>query len=1124
MKLPCISPCFLLLLGSLSAGQVHAADAGTATTNDAPGLALFETKIRPMLIEHCYECHSAESGQTKGGLSLDTKQGLLSGGDSGPAIVPGAPSASLLLTAISHTDPHLKMPKKKAQLPPSVIADVGTWISLGAPDPREGKTTKITVKSPAKVGPEPQYWSYRKPVHQVPPQVKPPAAGLGDLDRFILAKLDAAGLSPSPPAGKVALIRRATFDLTGLPPSSAEVEAFLGDNSPEAYARIIERLLASPHYGEHWARHWLDVARYSDTKGYVYAREEKRFVHAAPYRDWVVTALNEDMGYDRFLLRQIAADQVEPAGSPHLAAMGFLTLGRRFLGVTHDIIDDRIDVLMRGTLGLTVGCARCHDHKFDPIPTRDYYALYGVFQSCTEKLVPSAPPSRDEAFAAKLHALETKLQTTLRLRRDEQATRVRATLSQHLTAQLELEKYPEEAFGQLLDAQDLNPVVVRRWQRHLEKARVSHDPIFTAWHAFAKLTPADFPQQAAAVSSDLTRRQNEGHPLVTALFTKPPANMVEVAERYGALFADLEKQWQDHLKIRPEAKALPDPSAEVLRQLLYGPDSPCLVPDEAIANIEMFFPNNVVVELWRLQGDVDRVLMEPSDAPAHAVILEDRAQPVTARIFKRGNPLTKGDEAPRQFLQALSGDTPRLFTRGSGRLELAQAITDPANPLTARVMVNRVWMHHFGQGLVTTPSDFGVRAEPPSHPELLDWLALRFMDRGWSIKELHRLIMLSSTYQQSSQGPDHPAALRLAQERDADNRLLWRMNVHRLSFEEARDAWLAAAGHLDARVGGRPQDLFADSNTRRTLYATVDREDLAPVLRTFDFANPDLSIPRRTETTVPQQALFAMNHPFLAAQARALAGRKEVQACRTDAERIALIYALLYQRTPEFEELQAALDYVRDAAAPERLAIRETAKAWQYGYGGWDEEAGRMKNFTALPRLKDRAWQGGSRWPDVTLGWAQLTPKGGHPGNDKEHAVVRRWTAPADGDYIVESLLKHEPAAGDGIRAFVSQGSRGQLRAVTLHQSESVMNLDGLSLKAGDKLDFVVDIGNGLNSDQFLWSPRIRSAGSAGSGGDVDAQVWDAEADFPEPTDGALDPWAQLVQVLMLANEFMFVD
>jgi mono/diheme cytochrome c family protein len=1095
-----------------------------------PGLEFFETRIRPLLVERCVECHGAK--KQKGGLRLDSRAAWQKGGDSGAVIVPGDPEGSLLIKAVRYSDKDLQMPPKR-QLAADEIAALETWVKLGAPDPREVQVAARPKGVDMETGRK--HWAFQPVADPEPPVLAEDQWSRQPIDRFVYARLQQAGLRPNVPADRRMLIRRATFDLTGLPPGPEDVDAFVNDTSPDAFAKVVDRLLASPHYGEHWARHWLDVARYSDTKGYVYAREEKQFVNAWPYRDWVVRALNDDMAYDRFLLLQLAADQVEPAGSPHLAAMGFLTLGRRFLGVTHDIFDDRIDVVTRTTQALSVACARCHDHKFDPIPTRDYYALYGVFQSCAEQVVPCAPPATDAAFLKELRAREDKFRTMMAQRREEQAARVRARVTDHLIAQLELEKYPEETFTQIIGPGDINPVIVRCWQNFLAEAG-QHDPVFAVWHEFARLQPDAFASPAITATQGV-------NPLVARAFATAPATMREVCERYGALFADVETQWRALLTSDPAAKTFPDENAEALRRVLYGPDSPCSVPDEHLANNEWFFPTREVEELWKLQGEVDRWLVKSPEASAYATILVDRAKPASPRVFKRGNPLTKGEAVPRQFLQVLSGDPPQPFSNGSGRLELAQAITAPGNPLTARVIVNRVWMQHFGRGLVSTPSDFGMRAEPPSHPELLDWLARRFIDEGWSLKKLHRRILLSATYQQSSKvvsaqssvlggstqtehsapGTEH-SQLRgdyaRSIEIDPGNRLLWRMQTHRLSFEETRDAWLAAADELDLRVGGKPVELFAAQNARRTLYARVDRERLSPVLRTFDFANPDLSIPQRNDTIVPQQALFGMNHPFLAARAKVLV--KRTDDSKDNAERVRRLYASLYQRAPTTAEMQAALVFVQPE--PATLAPREKPSAWQYGYGEWDESTGRMKSFTPLPHFNGTAWQGGAQWPDAKLGWAQLTATGGHAGNDRKHAVARRWVARLDGTYAITSPLVHEPEQGDGIRAFIGHSVRGLLRSTTLHHSTEALNVEAIPMSKGDTLDFVVDIRDGLNSDQFLWSAKITPVATGGAGGDPGAQSWDAQREFAGPPVTSLTPWQQLAQALMLTNEFVFVD
>ncbi len=1035
--------------------------------------ALFESRIRPLLVERCQECHGEK--KQEGGLRLDSRAAWQAGGENGPVIQVGSPDASRLIEAVRYGNTELQMPPTK-KLSEREIADLETWVKMGAPDPRDGIAPRSKVERKS-------LWSLQPVARAIPPQLKEDAWSQQPIDGFILEKQQCIQLRPSPIADRRTLIRRASMDLIGLPPSAAEVSSFVQDSAADAYEQLIDRLLATPQYGENWARHWLDVARYSDTKGYVYAREENRWVHASEYRDWVVRSFNEDLPYDQFVRLQIAADQLVPADSPELAAMGFLTLGRRFLGVTHDVIDDRIDVVSRGILGLSVACARCHDHKYDSIPTRDYYALYGVFQSCQEQLV-CCGQSNDPAFLEELAKRENKNRETLFKRREEQSLRVRSNVEKYLLAQLELEKYPEEVFNQVVELGDLNPFVVRKWQAYLAIDKQSPLPIFAQWH----------------MEADMAQRDR----------------MIPLASEYGAILAEIDKRWSEHVALNPDAKTLPNPIDERMRRVLYGIDSPCHVPDEHITNIEVYFPTDVIVELWKLQGEVDRWLLGNEKSPPYATILVDRVFPSSPRVFLRGNPLTKGSEVSRHYLSALGGHENRPFEHGSGRLELATALASPSNPLTGRVLVNRVWMHHFGRGLVDTPSDFGHRAENPSHPELLDWLAKRFVDSGWSIKSLHRTIMLSSTYQQGS----NSASIA----NDPANRLLARMTSRRLSFEQARDAWLHTSGDLDMRVGGKTSSLFDQRNNRRTLYANIDREKVSPVLRMFDFANPDLSIPQRMETSVPQQALFAMNHPFMAERAiQMIAAVNDIDL----AKRIAKLYSALYQRRPSDDELRLAMEFLQsDSFVPQPT---RTPQLWSYGHGEFDPTAERILTFKPLPYFNGTAWQGGDNYPDPNLGWLKLNATGGHPGNDLKHAVIRRWTANVDGDYSIVSKISHEPEVGDGIRAFICHSESGLLRSAALHHSTEQMDVATIPIKTGDTLDFIVDIRDGLNSDQFLWAIAIKrlEATSVEATGAVGKSVHlasDAEKDFPSESDSQLNRWQQFAQVLMLANEFMFVD
>jgi hypothetical protein len=1145
-----VRTCLVAGLAAASAVSVAAADTD-----------FFERHIRPVLVERCYECHSGAAQQVKGGFHLDSREGLLRGGDSGrPAIVPGDAERSPLIAAIRHADPDLKMPPPRhgAQLTKDQIAAFVAWVNAGAPDPRDAGSSKPGTQASNKSA---DHWAFLPPRPQRVPAVKDRDWPQTPIDAFILAKLEANGLRPSPPADVRTLIRRMTFDVTGLPPTFAEVEAFVReakDDRRSATARLIERLLASPHHGERWARHWLDVARYSDTKGYVYGREERFFVHAWAYRDWVVRALNDDLPYDRFLMLQIAADQLVPPRAPDLAAMGFLTGGRRFIGVTRDIIDDRIDVVTRGTMALTVQCARCHDHKYDPIPTADYYSLYGVFHNANERLVRLDADERtavDPAFEKEYQARLDKLNETMAQRRAEATERLRTRVGDYLAAQLELHEYPEEGFDQILTAGDLIPASVRQWRDFLKQSKAGVHPIFAPWHVLAELPDKLFAKETgralARLSLDHGNRLNTR---VTAAFVTPPQSMQEVARRYGELFKTVDKAWQEAVSEAKKAslpvpEAMVEPADEQLRRFLYEPDSPTTVPDVGIVDNEWFFPTSVCEELWKLQKQVDQWLIESKASLAFARVMEDAKPEPPPRIFLRGNPATKGREVPRQFLEVIDGPDRRPFQHGSGRLELARAIATPDNPLTARVMVNRLWQHHFGEGLVRTPSDFGLRAELPSHPELLDWLALRFIEEGWSLKAIHRLILGSAVYQQSSSSTRHAerwarnvqaadrdapvsrSALRTPHSIDPANRLLWRFNRQRLDFEQMRDALLAVSGEMRPALGGKPVPMLGDDNRRRSLYGLVDRQFLPPLFRAFDFANPDLHIPQRHETTVSQQALFFLNHPWVAARAKQLAGNPDAAASPGASARVHAIYHRLFQREPASHEVESALRFLADAEAHQPPPPpKPVPSAWQYGWGAYDEVAQRTKGFRPLPHFTGEAWQGGEKWPDAKLGWVQLTATGGHPGNDLEHASIRRWTAPVDATVSIAGTLVNEPEAGDGIRGFIVSSRLGELKSGEAHRSKTGMSVDAVEVRAGDTIDFIVDIKKVLNSDQFLWAPVItvtKATSATGHEARPLAKAWDAQKEFAGPTppyEPPLTPWEQYVQVLLLSNEFMFVD
>jgi hypothetical protein len=1083
----------------------------------------FEKSVRPVLVARCSGCHGADKQWA--GLRLDTAAGLRTGGESGAVVVPGDPESSRMIVAVRRQG-DLQMPPDDP-LPAGEVAALVGWVRSGAVWPDDGS---------ARAGLQPaaaRHWAFRPPQAVEPPETSAPELVRTPVDRFIHRRLEEAGLAPAADADRRTLIRRLAYDLTGLPPSPEDVEAFVADPAADAYEKLVERYLHSPHYGEQQARRWLDLARYSDTKGYVYSREERTWVHAATYRDWVIRAFDEGLPYDRFLLLQIAADQVAADDPRAAAAMGFLTLGRRFLGVTHDIIDDRIDVVTRTTLGLTVACARCHDHKYDPIPAADYYALYGVFMNATEQLLPTGEPAAsgaDEAAAAFEKGLAervTKLRETTATRRGEAAARVRARIGDYLVAQAELDRYPEEGFDQILGDGDIIPAYVRRLADFLAQPERRTDPVFAAWAAVAGLPAAEFTTQAATVVARLETAGILLNPRLAAVLEPPPGSLREMATRYGEAFAAVEAEWQRAVAAAKESgmpppAILPDAHAEQLRQVLYGDRSPCLVPDEPIVSTEGFYPTKVCEELWKLQGEVDRWLIQQPLAPPHALRLIDRDVLRPARIFRRGDPKLLGAEAPRRFLSVIAGPDAAPFTTGSGRLELARAIVAPSNPLTARVWVNRLWQQHVGRGLVDTASDFGVRSAPPSHPELLDWLARELVTSGWSTRHVQRLILLSSTYRQRSDAARDAAVAIRATEMDPEDRLLWRMQPRRLTFEEFRDTLLVTAGRLDRTAGGRAADMFAGDGMgarRRSVYGLIDRQFLPAVLRTHDLANPDLHVPRRGETLVPQQALFAMNHPFVAGHARVLAARVAPAGTSPD-DAVRGLYRVVRQREPTAAERAIAVAFLAHPAVEPAIPPRPESLAWRYGYGAWDEAAARLGSFTPLPHFTGTAWQGAEQWPGGGLGWAQLTAAGGHPGDDVAHAVVRRWTAPHAGTFTIASTVIHETAAGDGVRCHVLSSRGGRLATAAVHDRREQIDLGPLSLEAGDTIDFVVDIGGTLNNDQHLWAPVIRESAAAPDR----PQDWDAARDFTGPPPAMLSRIEQLAQVLLVSNETLFVD
>ena len=764
----------------------------------------FENKVRQLLAARCFACHGPDKQESD--LRLDHRDGILQGGSSGDAAaVAGDASASLLIQYVRHEVEGMEMPPDDERLSDEEIVILQRWITGGLPWPDENAPQIQSLDQ--RLGEHRRsHWALQRPLvaplDMVGSATSDASRQWSDwpqsgLDRYVLRRLLQNDMTPSPAAGSRTLLRRLKFDLLGLPPTFEEVRDFEQDTSPDRVARLVDRLLASPRYGEHWGRHWLDVARYADTRGYSFQRD-RNYPWAYTYRDYVIRVLNEDLPFDQFVVEQLAADQLPLVDDNRaLAALGFLTVGRKFNN-EHDDIDDKIDVVTRGLLGLTVACARCHDHKYDAIPTEDYYSLYGVFASSQEAgdlpLIGDADVLRvAREFEQRFGEVERKLK--------EFDAKLLATVTKE--SHTRVTDYLVAAVGESDQAVgDLRPGLVESWQSFLERRATEYKPTLSLW-AELRSTPDE---EVAEAARALARRITANYEFASlntylrkAFVASPPTTMRELAELYGRVLSAAYDIWQ---QAGGTVAARSKQPAEV-RQLLWffsDPNSPGTINAD---RARKYATSDEKQQRKLVESAVAQMLAQTPAAYHRAMVMRDKPQPVTAYVFIRGQAGRRGDEVLRQAPALLAGAQRKPFEQGSGRLELARQIVDDDNPLTARVFVNRVWMHHFGQPLVSTPSDFGIRSDPPLQQDLLDYLARRFVENDWSVKWLHREILLSGTYQQAS--GDRPACYAV----DPDNTLLWRMNRKRLGFEATRDALLAVSKQLDLSMGGKPAKLFS---------------------------------------------------------------------------------------------------------------------------------------------------------------------------------------------------------------------------------------------------------------------------------------------------------------------------
>lgn len=965
---------------------------------------LFENQIRPLLVENCIKCHGDKKAESS--LRLDSRAALMQGGDNGPAIKPGNPKESLLVLVVSHQN-DIEMPPE-GELSGDQVAVLEKWIEAGAPWPGEGATASPRKsRSGPPTGEERKFWSFQPIADSPVPEVADTGWPLTPVDRFILARLEAKQIKPVASTDKHTLLRRVTFDLTGLPPTPGEIEAFVTDTSPDALSKVVERLLASPAYGERWSRHWLDVVRYADTAG---ETADYPVREAWKYRNYVIKSFNEDKPYDQFVREQVAGDLLAAESPPEkfaerVTATGFLAISRRFgfdsINYHHLTIQDTIDTTGQAFLGLSLGCARCHDHKYDPVSAADYYALYGIFASTKYAFPGDESTKRPADFPALIPTTEAAAQ---KQKYDEQLAafdaRLKALEEEKKSASAELSSHVEFDGNFELQTPDKPPGKPWTFLEGTLVQTAAQSPFENVYRGGAvglafpnnaannamgqavspTRTPADTPllyfnadfrNTPSPQGGDGSYRFYLGHGPGQSAAVELFANRQSFFVRNGAAIQEIrrieEGQWYNvqlvlNLKDRTFTGAVGKPGdvtpfngktffpawdgtvdyffvdgfghiggvkpahevdniairTEAMKPVAEKTDD--AVPVEAIAAWKNRSEElqNRITQIDKETGETNQKKQSLLEAgPYEIAYAVAEGAPQNVKIQKRGEPTRPGDEVPRRWLELFGGDLLPAEETGSGRRQLADWLTRADNPLTARVIVNRIWQHHFGQGIVPTENDFGIRGTAPTHPELLDWLARRFMESGWSIKSLHRQIIASRVYQLSSR--NDAAAVNV----DPGNTLLWRFNRRRLDAEELRDALLVLGGKLDHAPGeGHPfppmptwgfsqHGPFAavyDTN-KRSVYLMTQRLKRHPYLALFDGADTNASTAHRAVTTVPTQALFVMNDPLMHEQAAGFA-RQLLGATSDAAERVKLAFRLAYGREATAEEVADESSFV----------------------------------------------------------------------------------------------------------------------------------------------------------------------------------------------------------------------
>jgi len=879
---------------------------GNVLADDGPAaLEFFEKDVRPLLVKHCYECHSAVD--VDGGLNLDSRAGVANGGDSGVVVMAGAPDKSLLIEAVRYKNQDLQMPPK-GQMSSAEIAILEKWVRLGVPDSRTETAPGTVRPTGMTIEDGRNFWSFKPVADPDIPVVENTDWVQTPIDAFVLSKLEKRKAAPAEHADKRTLIRRATFDLIGIPPTPEEIAAFLADESADAFETVVERLLQSPQYGVRWGRHWLDVARYADSNG---LDENLAFGNAWRYRDYVVDSFNDDKPFDQFLIEQLAGDLVPESNRETKTATGFLVLGAKVLAepdkekLFMDTIDEQLDTIGKAFLGMTIGCVRCHDHKFDPIKQTDYYALAAILKStrtfgdtqtgvikhwheyslATEDELANLKKINAELAKKKSAASSFKSKETVKLR-----DKAREQAADYLAAAAKIS--PDTSLtdmSAIAEPLGLHPRILHHCRLHLQYH--TDDPVFAQWHS---LMHSDDASEDDAVE--------------------------QIKTHYRSLFEKAESAFAKALKKDAKTKTLDDDILEPVRAALYDLSGFLAVPPKP----EFAFDEETLAEYYRL---MEEARLAESNAPDEPSIMgvADGTVVTSLPIHIRGSHRNFGKPIGREFPEVMRTSSVRPVLPGnqSGRLELARWIASTQHPLTARVYVNRVWRWHFGAGIVKSTENFGRLGGRPSHPELLDWLARRFMESGWSTKELHRLILSSGTYQMASSNSDATIA-----EADPGNRLLWKFGLRRLEAEQIRDGILAVSGRLNAQLGGKTVPLrnrqFVFNHTsvdhtkydslRRSLYLPVIRNNVYSLFSQFDFPDPTMPTGSRHATVVAPQALLMMNARLVMESADQLA-KMLLNEGLDNAGRVNFAYERALGRLPSESESKRSLAFVSDATS-----------------------------------------------------------------------------------------------------------------------------------------------------------------------------------------------------------------